>query len=56
MDNYNYNNMLFFVDNIDNRIKLPNENIKYMDQYNDLKTLSIDHQNILKYLLILFSK
>jgi len=46
MDNYNYN-MLFFVDNIDNKIKL-NENIKNMDQNNDLKTLIIDHQNILK--------
>jgi len=31
MDNYKYN-MLFFVDNIDNKINLPNENIKYMDQ------------------------
>ncbi|XP_029345906.1 uncharacterized protein LOC115034176 [Acyrthosiphon pisum] len=34
--------------NVDNKIKLPNENIKYMDHYKDLKTLIIDHQNILK--------
>jgi len=47
MDNFKYN-MLFFVDNIDNKIELSNENIKYVDQYNDLKTLIIDHQNILK--------
>ncbi|XP_060876983.1 uncharacterized protein LOC132949888 [Metopolophium dirhodum] len=36
------------MDNIDNKNKLPNENIKYMDQFNDLKTFIIDHQNILK--------
>ncbi|CAI6344534.1 unnamed protein product [Macrosiphum euphorbiae] len=34
--------------NIDNKIALSNENIKYVDQYNDLKTLILDHQNILK--------
>jgi len=40
--------MLFFVVNIDNKMELPNENIKYMTYNNDLKTLIIDYQSILK--------
>jgi len=40
--------MLSFVVNIDNKMKLPNENIKYMALKNELKTLIIDHQSVLK--------
>ncbi|CAI6362883.1 unnamed protein product [Macrosiphum euphorbiae] len=34
--------------NIDKKMKLPNENIKYMALKNELRTLIIDHQSILK--------
>ncbi|CAI6364349.1 unnamed protein product [Macrosiphum euphorbiae] len=34
--------------NIDDKMKLPNENIKYMGLKNELKTLIIDHQRVLK--------
>lgn len=45
MFNYNFN-MLFLVDNINNKIELHNKN--NMDVYNELKKIIIDHQNILK--------
>ncbi|KAE9528124.1 hypothetical protein AGLY_012546 [Aphis glycines] len=43
VDSPNNNN-----DNIDNKIKLPNEYINGIAMYNNLKTIITDHQNVLK--------